>query len=238
MFTLENSPLGRVVVSQRDSLFYTTRDISGRLDDAAVAAIRGFIRTRFAIDASLSTCTQVHGATVQKASRDGAWRECDPCDALWSTDQGVALGIKVADCLPVTVVGGEVIANVHSGWRGAVQNITGGTLDAVQRAAGFDVSSARAYLGPTIRACCFEVGEEVVDQLSAAYGDIERYVDRTRTRPHVDVVALTAALLRARGVAAANIVDPGLCTRCEGSIFHSYRRDGKGGGRNLAIVAR
>src|SRR5688500_15175701 len=150
MFSIESSPLGRVVVSQRDPLFYTTRDISGRLDDEAVAAIRLFIKGRFDIDASLSTCTQVHGATVRQASRNGSWRECDSCDALWSADLGVALGIKVADCLPVTIVAATVIANVHSGWRGAVQNITAGTLDAVQ-GAGRGPGPARAAPGPTPR---------------------------------------------------------------------------------------
>lgn len=238
MFLIEQSPLGRVVVSQRDPLFYTTRDISGRLDADAVAVIRNFIRGRFAIDASLSTCTQVHGATVRKAERNGSWRECDSCDALWTADRGVALGIKVADCLPVTIVAGGVIANVHSGWRGAVQKITAAAIDAVQHSAHFDPAAARAYLGPTIRACCFEVGEEVVEQFSAQYEGMDRYVDRSGSKPHVDVVALTVDLLRNRGFAEGNIVDSGLCTRCEGSIFHSYRRDGRGGGRNLAIVAQ
>jgi YfiH family protein len=238
MFSIEQSPLGRVVVSQRDPLFYTTRDISGRLDDEAVAVIRGFIRSRFGIDASLNTCTQVHGATVQKAARNGSWRECDSCDALWTGEPGVALAIKVADCLPVTIVAGGVIANVHSGWRGAVQKITAAAIEAVQHSPHFDHATARAYLGPTIRACCFEVGEEVVEQFSAQYEGMERYVDRSGAKPHVDVVTLTADLLRNRGFAEANIVDSGLCTRCEGSIFHSYRRDGKGGGRNLAIVAQ
>lgn len=238
MFSIEQSPLGRVVVSQRDPLFYTTRDISGRLDDEAVAVILEFMRGRFDIEASLSTCTQVHGATVKKAARNGSWRECDSCDALWASEPGVALGIKVADCLPVTIVGGGVIANVHSGWRGAVQKITAATIEAVQHVEHYDQATARAYLGPAIRACCFEVGEEVVEQFSAQYEGMERYVDRSRPRPHVDVVSLTADLLRSRGFAEANIVDSELCTRCEGSIFHSFRRDGKGGGRNLAIVAR
>lgn len=238
MFKLESSPLGRVVVSQRDPVFYTTRDLHGRLDADVIAKIRAFVEERFGIDASLNTCTQVHGATVQAASRDGAWRECDSCDALWSDEKGVALGIKVADCLPVSIVADDVIANVHSGWRGAVQKITAGTLDTLQKSTGFDASTARAYLGPTIRACCFEVGEEVVGEFTRAYGDVTAYVDRSRAKPHIDVPALTHHLLRNRGFAEENVVDSGLCTRCEGSIFHSYRREGKGGGRNLAIVAQ
>ncbi|HEU4522464.1 MAG TPA: polyphenol oxidase family protein [Thermoanaerobaculia bacterium] len=238
MFAIEQSPLGRVVVATRDPLFYTTRDLHGRLDEDTVAKIRGFVRDRFGIDTTLNTCTQVHGATVQAASRDGAWRECDSCDALWSGEKGVALGIKVADCLPVTIVSDSLIANVHSGWRGAVQKITVRTLDAIAAAGAFDPATARAYLGPTIRACCFEVGEEVVAEFQKTFGAIDSRVDRSRGKPHIDVAGLTADLLRNRGFAEGNVVDSGLCTRCDGSIFHSYRRDGKGGGRNLAIVAQ
>lgn len=238
MFKTEPSPFGRIVVATRDSLFYTTRDFDGHLDDGVAATIRGFIANRFGIEAALTTCMQVHGATVRAASAKGAWRECDSCDALWSHEKGVTLGIKVADCLPVTIVSEGLVANVHSGWRGAVQKITAGTLDVIARESSFDAAAARAYLGPTIRICCFEVGEEVIGELADAYGNIDRWVDRSRPKPHVDVAGLTRDLLRNRGFAEGNVVDSGLCTRCEGSIFHSYRRDGKGGGRNLAIVAQ
>ncbi|HUP50631.1 MAG TPA: polyphenol oxidase family protein [Thermoanaerobaculia bacterium] len=234
MFQIESSPLGRVVVAARDALFYTTIDFPGRLDDQVAASITSFIQARFGLAVSLTTCVQVHGVVARAAGREARWRECDSCDALWSAERGVALGIKVADCLPLSIAGDGVIANIHSGWRGAVQKITSATLDTLP----FDPRTARAYLGPSIRACCFEVGEEVVDQFADAFPQFDAYVDRSRTRPHIDVARLTAGTLRRRGFADANIFDSGLCTRCEGSIFHSYRRDGGRGGRNLAIVAQ
>ena len=139
-----------------------------------------------------------------------------------------ALAIKVADCLPVTLIDPthQVIANIHSGWRGAVQRITAATLDS----APLDPASTFAYLGPSIRACCFEVGEEVASQFD------ERFVDRSRTKPHVDLVAFTTDILRSRGI--TRIYDSETCTRCEDSIFHSYRRDAGSGGRNLVVVAQ
>lgn len=234
-FNIEPSPFGRVVIAQRDPVFYTTRDFDGRLDAETVASIKSFISDRFGLDTSLTTCVQVHGTTVKTARSEHPWRECDSCDALWSGGRGVALGIKVADCLPVTIVADTLVANIHSGWRGAVQKITSATLDALS---SYDEVTARAYLGPSIRVCCFEVGEEVVDQFAAAFDDVAAYVDRSRPKAHVDLAALTASLLRNKGFSPENIIDSGLCTRCDGSIFHSYRRDGRGSGRNLAIVAR
>jgi len=119
----------------------------------------------------------------------------------------------------------------------------------------FDPAAAFAFLGPSIRVCCFEVGEEVAAQFDP------RFVDRTLgAKPHVDIPALTIEILRDRGF--ADIVDTGLCTKCGNEVsgfrglavsevdtarlrnlatseplFHSYRRD-KRSGRNLAIVAQ
>jgi YfiH family protein len=207
-FSIEPSPLGRIVVAPEvpagHRLFYTTRDYDGAIDEAL---------ERF-VGMPIAHCRQVHGVTVTRCGGG-------ECDALWS-DVRAALAIKVADCLPISLVGDNIIANIHCGWRGAVQGIVDVTLDAV--------TATKAWLGPSIRVCCFEVGEEVAQQFP------EEFVDRSYAKPHVDIAGFAAARLRARGV--AKIHDSGLCTRCDGSIFHSYRREGKQGGRNLAILIK
>jgi YfiH family protein len=241
MWSIEQTAVGRIavppVLPAGFAVFCTTIDFPGFLDDDAARALTGVVRDRFGIDATLATCNQVHGATVTRAPSAKAWQECDSCDALWTGAPNHALAIKIADCLPVTLIDPEhrAIANIHSGWRGAAQRITAAALDTLERESSFRATTAVAYLGPSIRVCCFEVGEEVVDELARAYGDIAPFVDRTKTKPHVDLTAVTAALLRERGV--AQVHDSGLCTRCEGSIFHSYRRGGRGSGRNLAVAA-
>jgi len=216
-------------------------------DVTAVELDRGlaaFLRDRFGVEASLTTCTQVHGATIRKARAldplSSPWRECDSCDALWSPEVGTALGIKVADCLPVSMVDSKasVVANVHSGWRGTVQKIVTSTVGAMRAGSPFSPARALAFLGPTIRQCCFEVGEEVVEEFRSAFGDMTPFVDRSGPKPHIDVVAVTRSLLTALGFAGDRIHDSGLCTRCDDSIFHSYRRGRKNAGRNLAIVAQ
>ena len=210
-------------------LFYTTADFPGRITQELLDLV----------GVPLATCHQVHGAEVHRVRAGDDRSKHDDrlkpvltqepeCDALWTDQRPMAIGIKVADCLPVTVIDtkNHLLANIHSGWRGTVQNITSKTLHAVP----LDPPQTIAWLGPAIRVCCFEVGEEVAAKFD------ERWIDRTLgPKPHVDTAAITADVLRTRGI--ARIVDTGLCTRCEGSIFHSYRRD-KQGGRNLAIVAQ
>ena len=252
MWRIEPSPLGRIavppVVPEGFAVFCTTLDFDGKLTGDVATTISDAIRERFGIESTLNTCTQVHGARLAHAVSVDAWRECDSCDALWSDVTHVALGIKVADCLPVTMVDSAhgVIANIHSGWRGAIQQITARSVNILTHDSAFDPPSAYAYLGPSIRACCFEVGEEVAEMFREEH--IDRSVGDRRSRlsgqaglpvphkPHVDLVAFTIDSLRERGFADERIFDSGLCTRCDGSVFHSFRRDGKGG-RNLAIVA-
>jgi len=243
--------LGRIVIPEPlpdgFALFYTTADFDGRIDPELLAVLR----ERFGIEAALETCNQVHSAHIHRAPAT------NECDALFTDQRGIALGIKVADCLPVSLCDPvhRVIANIHSGWRGAAQQITTATLDALARETSFDPPSAYAYLGPSIRVCCFEVGEEVAVQFD------ERWIDRQRgPKPHLDLVKMTEDVLRQRGV--ANVIDTGLCTRCDDGVagsrglevsrcsasrprdretsqlrFHSYRRE-KRSGRNLAIAAQ
>lgn len=245
--------IGRIVippeVPEGYALFYTTADFEGHLTGDGTAALLHVIRERFGIEATLATCNQVHGVSVVR----GAEGECDDCDALFSDEPRRALAIKVADCLPVTLIDPAhgVIANIHSGWRGSVQRITAATLDALARETSFNTVTARAWLGPSIRVCCFEVGEEVVDQFRSAYANAGAFIDRTLgPKPHIDTVGLTRELLLARGI--GEVVDLGVCTRCDGGVarlrgdgerfgrprFHSFRREPKRGGRNLAVVAR
>ena len=137
-------------------LFYTTADFDGRVDDR----IREFVRP-----AKLFSCHQVHGIRVEDrqsclSGQAGLPVLHEPeCDALWSDEKDSALAIKVADCLPISIIDPKksIIANIHSGWRGAVQRITEITLDAVP----CEARESFAFLGPSIRVCCFEVGEEV-----------------------------------------------------------------------------
>ncbi len=164
MWLTRETKIGRVVVPnfvpQNHAVFCTTKDFYGKLTDGGAESLAAVAEELFGVRATLNTCRQVHSATVVHATSDQAWNECDSCDALWSDRPRVALGIKIADCLPVSIIDPErgTIANIHSGWRGTVQKITHATVSAIP----IDPQNAYAYLGPSIRVCCFEVGEEVV----------------------------------------------------------------------------
>jgi len=241
-FVIEPSAIGRIAVPEfvpeGRALFYTTSDFPGDLTEESTGALQRVMRDRFSVDARLVSCHQVHGIRSERVAARDCWVERQGCDALWSSETQVALGIKVADCLPVSVIdsSSSVVANIHSGWRGAAGKIVDETLAQLPP---INPSTTYAWLGPSIRVCCFEVGEEVIEQFEASFGSLETHVNRKAGRkPHLDLASLTTERLVRGGLRAESVFDSKLCTRCDGSIFHSYRRNGPRTGRNLAIVAQ
>jgi len=188
---------------------------------------------------------QVHGATVVQArdalSRQGdagfgARQACEG-DAIVAraADGPVAIGVRVADCVPVLVASAETgdVAAIHAGWRG----VTAGVVAAGVKALGG--GGLVAAIGPCIGACCFEVGRDVADAIArAAPGAvvIVPYPHASPDKVFVDLRAAVRRQLQDAGVDAARIDDVPGCTRHEPVRFHSFRRDGKYSGRMLATI--
>jgi YfiH family protein len=174
---------------------------------------------------------QVHGVAVQRAP----WHGQPQGDAAVSSEGGVVLGIETADCLPVLLVdpdGGRV-AVAHAGWRGTAAGVVGQALGALLRA-GSKADQLLAALGPSIGPCCYEVGEE----LREAFGvrGAAHFRPGPRGRPHLDLRGANEAQLREAGLRAEQIHHVPDCTACRPDLYHSYRRDGPGGGRMISFV--
>jgi YfiH family protein len=168
---------------------------------------------------------QVHGAAVVESADASARSTPTDADAIVSRAGGAAVGIRVADCVPVLVAdeGSGDVAAIHAGWRGVVAGVVGSAV----RLLG---PSGRlvAAIGPSIGPCCFEVGAEVAAQTSFV-------VRRAGDKAFVDLRAAVRAQLRSLGVADERIEDVAGCTKHE-ARFHSFRRDGKESGRMLVCV--
>ena len=63
---------------------------------------------------------QVHGSGVFLVDHNDDGKIIKGCDALISNDPGVILSVRVADCLPISVVDkkNRSIGLIHAGWRG------------------------------------------------------------------------------------------------------------------------
>lgn len=164
---------------------------------------------------------QVHGGTVVAvdAPRSGYRVGGGEGDGVATTLRGVAVGVHVADCLPIAVGGAQGVAMLHGGWRGLCAGIVGEGVAALRRlGVGGELV---ALIGPGVGGCCYETGEEVRARF-AGHG-----AERGRL---LDLKAVATAQLRAAGV--TEVRDVGLCTMCSPpGILFSHRRDGADTGR-------
>ncbi len=179
--------------------------------------------------------SQVHGtkaARVHTRPPAGTVEDAGSCDILVTGLDSVALVVQTADCVPIVLAGERSIGLVHAGWRGAASNAAAAGVAAMAEL-GERPSSLRAFLGPSIRSCCYEVGDEVAEGFDGRF--VRRSLDG---RLHLDLAAVTHIQLAAAGLLDRNIATHPACTRCGGEKFASYRRDGKASGRMIALVAR
>jgi YfiH family protein len=188
--------------------------------------------------AAIVQVKQVHGADAIDAV-DVAADRC--ADALVGrAGRGpVAVGVRVADCVPVLVAdeaSGDVAA-IHAGWRGVVVGVV--RVGIARLGAGRPSGGMRlvAAIGPCIGPCCFEVGREVADQIAQASHGARVVVAERGDKADVDLRAAVRAQLVAAGVSDARIEDVPGCTKHETARFHSFRRDGANSGRMLAAIA-
>lgn len=176
---------------------------------------------------ALAVAGQVHGDAVAHVTQGGTYARRD---SLVTDRSGVLLCMMAADCASVLLADPEarVVAACHSGWRGTAARISAKTVSAMTER-GADPSRVWAYVSPCISADAFEVSEEVAERFDAAF------VDRTHSRPHVDLKAAIRAQLLEAGVPPGQIeVDPA-CTHTD-SDFFSYRRDDGRTGRMMGVI--
>jgi YfiH family protein len=176
---------------------------------------------------------QVHGADVVEAvgvSPDGV-----RADAQLTCEKDLALGILVADCLPVLLAdrAGRIVGAAHAGWRGLAAGVLENTV------AGMRARRPRAdlvaWLGPCIGPDAFEVGPEVREAFVA---DDAQAAAHFRPGPlpakwFADLAALARRRLARAGV--DTVAGSGRCTATDGEAFWSFRRDGACG-RMAALV--
>ena len=166
---------------------------------------------------------QIHSSIVHRAE-PGVLGE--PGDGLWTEEPDLPVLAMSADCLPIALArvgdGRPGVAVLHAGWRGLLAGIV---AEGVRALSG----RAHAAIGPAIGPCCYEVGPEVAEPFSAAFGP-----DVLHGR-NLDLWTAAERALLAAGVEEVERVD--LCTSCNPELFFSHRRTGKPRGVQ-GVIAR
>ena len=170
---------------------------------------------------------QVHSATILEADSAGL---CGQADALTTGRRDLALSVVTADCLPIVIAGPQRLTSIHAGWRG----LAAGIIPAALADLGESSETLRAWIGPAIGACCYQVGEDVAERVAAVSSSTVRIP--ASPRPHLDLIAAAEIQLSQNGIQQIEAVR--VCTRCHPQWLWSYRRDGESAGRNWTFAWR
>jgi YfiH family protein len=222
---------------------------------------QAFLKALKIPDWPLATVRQIHSDLIHCVSPP---KSAPAGDGLLTDTPGLLLAIRTADCMPVILVDTKMraVGVVHAGWRGTLRRIAEKAVGEMRRCFGSQPRDIRAVLGPSIRGCCYEVGEEVRDQFQSQFAYAAELFEEHRA--HSNIVHLKYPLLfltqRAPGhsdlpmsivldLEKANrrqLLDAGLhqrhistlplCTSCRTDLLFSHRKEKGLTGRMMAVV--
>ena len=136
---------------------------------------------------------------------------------------GFLLGIQVADCVPVLVADTrrQVVAAFHAGWRGTAAGIVEQGIAQMRAEFGSVPEDLVGAVGPSIRACCYRVGDEVRQAFHAAFPYANELFSMRDEEVYLDLAAANQRQMLAAGLAPAAVTVLAECTGCA-------TRDGSG----------
>jgi polyphenol oxidase len=172
---------------------------------------------------------QAHGKTVQSLEKN--FMPQLPCDALLTHQKGKILSVLHADCQPCFLFDPSlnVIAAVHSGWRGSVQNIYLETVQRLFEQYGCKPANLFAYIGPSL-------GPKRAEFINYKQ-ELPEYFHRFQTQlNHFDFWAISQYQLEMCGIPANQIEMAKICTYEHSPLFYSYRKDHTTK-RNISCIA-
>lgn len=184
---------------------------------------------------------QVHSDTIYVAERADCGngitkpQKLDDADALITCQSGVPLAVFGADCVPLYFLDTENrgIALAHSGWKGTVLRIGEKVVRKMMNEFSSKPQNILTAIGPSIKVCHFEVGDEVAEIFLHEFGET---VLEKHEKYHVDMQKAIEMQLLGCGIPKENIINSGICTYCSSDLLFSHRKTNGRRGVMAAIM--
>lgn len=143
-------------------------------------------------------------------------------DGLITDKPGVLLMTTHADCAPIIIYDRShlILGQAHAGWRGLISGVLENLVNKLKSVNGTNPTDLFAWIGPTIRACCYEVDLNVASR----FPDECRFLAGESLR--LDLTRFIHLELFRMGFNPDQVTDCNICTYCD-ERFSSYRRDGE-----------
>nr|WP_206151660.1 peptidoglycan editing factor PgeF [Clostridium sp. SM-530-WT-3G] len=181
---------------------------------------------------------QIHSDKIFRYDRkDSESIKDNEGDAIITNEKNVIIGVFTADCVPVILVDEVkgVSSAIHSGWKGTFASITYKTIKRMEKEFDCNPSHIKAYIGPHIRKCCYEVSEELKQKFIDEKTDIPESTLFSGRNLNLECCIFDD--LKKAGVNDDNINVLDLCTYCSDTVkLHSYRKSNGSYGRMFSFV--
>ncbi len=178
--------------------------------------------------------SQTHTSNVEIA-RIGK-NDYPDTDGLILANKEQAVFLNFADCTPLIFYDGNIAAVSHAGWRGTAGKIAYKTVEKMVKEFGSDTENIKCAIGPAISFCCYNVGEEVLSQLTATVKNPSGLYEIRRGEIFVDLKNINKRQLLEFGLREENIDICPYCTVCNNDLFFSYRKENGTTNRHSAVV--
>jgi hypothetical protein len=243
---LNNQPVTHAVFTRHGGVSegaYAELNVGATVGDEATRVEKNLQLAFSAVDRprqSIFDSWLVHGTHVLVANepRPVEWAKPLQADIIITNKPEVTLFMRYADCVPIIFYdpAHQAIGLAHAGWRGTVAKVAEKAVEAMQTDYGSRPEDMTACIGPAICSEHYEVGEDVVGQARAAFGDdAETLLPRANGSVHFDLVGANRLTLQQAGI--RNIEISGLCTAADTANWFSHRASGGRTGRFGALIA-
>lgn len=176
---------------------------------------RKVVREVFGDDRKLLTAPQKHTNKVG-------------VDALISKKKNVAIGVFVADCVPILLADEKhgILAAVHAGWKGTLGGITTNTVNEMEKLGG-SLEDMSVWIGPHIGMCHYDVPRERAQKFLRMFDNDPKVASFFENAWHVDIGWANYRQLLDAGILSDHINAPVTCTACQIDRYFSFRKDTK-----------
>ncbi|PKP09969.1 MAG: peptidoglycan editing factor PgeF [Bacteroidetes bacterium HGW-Bacteroidetes-4] len=222
--------------------FYTEKPFESDLDLAVdmLSVREQLARERLVHDQHLVYAIQTHTANVAIITENNAHTIHQDVDGLITRKKGFCLCIETADCAPILLFDpvNKVIAALHAGWKGTVQEITTRAVGLMKEHFGTRPKDLFADVGPCISQKVYEVGPNVFE----AFKELPINLDSVFSpaiapgKYWCNIKEANRLLLLYNGLLASRITISAHCTYADSDKFFSARRDGFDTGRMISGI--
>lgn len=160
-------------------------------------------------------------------------------DGILTSQDFLFIGIRTADCVPILITDkvGSLVGSLHTGWKGSIKGFLYKFLKKLIDI-GIHPNDILIAIGPHIKSCCYEVGEEVIEKLKNNFGNYKNFLIFKNQKIYLDLEKLNYYQALEWKIPPENIWISKDCTHCLRENYWSYRFYKEKSGFQISLIGK